>query len=34
MSPTDREALRKQKGDKWYVDRIHEQSQNRRIKFR
>lgn len=34
MSPTDREALRKLKGDKWFTDRVNEQLKGHRVQLR
>ena len=34
MSPSDREALRRQKGDKWFTDKVLEQSRGATYKLR
>jgi hypothetical protein len=34
MSPGDRDALRRQKGDKWFTDRILDQSKRHTVKLR
>lgn len=34
MSPSDREALRRQKGDKWYTDKLLEESRTQKFQLR
>ena len=34
MSPSDREALRRQKGDKWYTDKLLEESRTQKFSLR
>lgn len=34
MSPSDREALRRQKGDKWYTDKLLEESKTAKFQLR